>query len=263
MPVRKNMKTGSEVLSDLIERKAQWATSRFARRPEGIEKPRDVFLAACTEIAAAIEPKGFRYAKSGPRLTTHRGGLTCQIKFGSSYYNVAGASVLLDPSIWITSAKFGAWLRQHCRPWFRLNDGRLVISQLGYLLQPPRYLQWNLADPAERPEIIKDVVSILDAGILPYFDQFADPRRLAHLVAERDIPRLPGLLAAAFLLFAVGADAASEAIRGLLKRHEAYRGPFTQAVAEFRHLGVPSTPQADGIRCLAALTVAFDLPAAL
>src|SRR5579862_1453484 len=51
------------------------------------ERPRDVYLSACSQIARTFEPLGFRYLRSKQKLVRREGEFVCDLQFQSSPRN--------------------------------------------------------------------------------------------------------------------------------------------------------------------------------
>lgn len=161
--------TSLDQLSDQIL--ADQSRQRFTARPAGAEVPRDVFLAAADELAEPLVTTGWSYARSGPHLTKKADTTTVKLRFLSGNLNVAGEIVLL----WVTAI---AADRAH-RDWRRtigLPEDRpqVVELNLGTMLTPPGWLEWNLAQPSTRPATVRDIASTIESFGLPLADTLLD-----------------------------------------------------------------------------------------
>ena len=63
---------------------------------EAIEKPRELFLKACDEIAKRVEVHGFTYAKSGPHLTKKLKILNSKLAFHLAIKMLRGITSLFE-----------------------------------------------------------------------------------------------------------------------------------------------------------------------
>src|SRR5438034_4241270 len=89
------------IIRRVLFRSQRAAEMRRSGAPAELPEPSAVFQDACAAIAQALQPDGFRYAKSGPHLTRKAGDFTHRISFQSSAHNVRGEYVAL----WIQDRK--------------------------------------------------------------------------------------------------------------------------------------------------------------
>ncbi len=86
--------TGRREASTLLEIVKQVAddksVGRFRPRPQGAAPPREVFLGVVDAVVEPFAEGGWRYARSGPRISRRQGNVTSRVVFGSSSLNVAG-----------------------------------------------------------------------------------------------------------------------------------------------------------------------------
>lgn len=183
--------------------------------PPGEEKPRDVFLAACAELASRFEPRGFRYAKSGPHISRRQGEFTEEVAFASSHYNVAGQHVDLTLYAGIRSKELRRWRVEH-----RPNDDDPSDHVAGGMLQnlgtEMPIASWELADPSSRPEVLDEIGTAIEEVALPYFALFEDGEALVRRLQLVPIPSFYALSAIEWLLARNESDAALAHARLLL-----------------------------------------------
>lgn len=161
--------TSLDQLSDQIL--SDQSRSRFTPRPAGAEAPRDVFLAVADELSEPLAAAGWTYARSGPHLTKQAGTTTVKLRFLSGNLNVAGEIVLLWVTAIATDRAHRVWRRTIGLP----DDGPQVVDlNLGTMLTPPGWLEWNLAQPATRPATVRDIASTIESFGLPLADILLD-----------------------------------------------------------------------------------------
>jgi hypothetical protein len=194
------------------------------------EAPREVFLDACREVAAQLEPAGYRFAVSGPRCRRRSGDFTFQIAFQSSHYNAAGAHVALWVHATVFSPRIKKWRAAH--PPLRPLD-HVAGGQIGNLREPHDWLNWELADPSTRPAVIGEVVQLIREVALPYFARFEDVDTLVSYLTANDLPSMDIEHAIEFLLcFGDMASARAAAERFLAARPD-LRENYQRALSRY------------------------------
>lgn len=81
---------------DLLTTGWEFSEDSILKKYTAHTPPREIFNAACGEIARFLTPYGFKYAASKPKLTIKQGDLTLQIIFSSSHSNMPGSYVLAE-----------------------------------------------------------------------------------------------------------------------------------------------------------------------
>jgi hypothetical protein len=228
--------------------------------PSGEEKPRDVFLAACAEIARRFEPHGFRYAKSGPHLSRRSGEFTFELGFASSHYNVAGAHVGLTVYAGVLSNALRKWrLDQHASRDDASN--RVAGGMLQNLKPGMPVATWDVEDPRWRPGVLNDVQNAIEAAALPYFDLFEDKESLVRRLEEDVVPCFYPRDAIEWLL-SRGARAAAVRHARVLLREKRLRRQYERARKQMERGQVEVIPwapimEAEGL-AYAALAYGLD-----
>lgn len=183
--------------------------------PSGEEKPRDVFLAACAELARRFEPHGFSYAKSGPHISRRRGDLAFEVGFASSHYNVAGGHVALTLYAGVRSKRLRKWrLEQGSR---EVASDRVAGGMLQNLKPGTPLAMWDVADPSSRGAVLDDVEHAIREAALPYFALFEDDDALVRRLKHEVVPCFYPLDAIEWLLSQGKRDAAVEHATALLR----------------------------------------------
>lgn len=154
----------------------------------GMEPPRQVYMAALDRIAQALAPHGFRYTKSGPRLTRTDGPAIYRIIFQSDRNNVAGEHVRFLIHAAVENADLKRWLAQSAWPF--ASHGLVAAGQIGNLRWPQQWWSWEISDPSTRAERVDDAIAQIEAIILPLFDRLADPAKFAERAMGEEIPGL-------------------------------------------------------------------------
>ncbi len=250
----------ASTVSDLVNQIAHdKSLQRFKTRRDGVPPPRDVFMAAVQTLVEPFVEEGWRYAKSGPHVTQRVGSVTTKLRFASSSLNVAGELVTLRASLMIGDRVHGNWRREQTNP--RRDDNIVATPHLGHLLDPPRWLEWNLADSEERSSTIRDIQGTLRTTAGSYVANVTDV-----LTADDPDPvALVGLvddvsLIEYFVRLGYG-DETSPIIDTLLSRFvERGRSDFDQSVQQYRDEGLPDIAPLGEPAALAYLAVQFNLP---
>lgn len=259
-PSRREATTLDQMVRSIASDKSR---SRFIPRPPEVPPPRAVFQEVTDQLGVSLEAEGWRYAKSGPHATRRRGRLRLQATFGSSHLNVAGELVTLHITLVANDPDMAAWRTEQGLP--TAGSPTVVARHLGHLLQPPRWLDWNLADASLRAATVEDIRRTLwDHGIL-YLDEVAD--LLESTDAEvHDVARLLSDEAAVELLIRRGDISAAT---GLIE-HAVARFPprgrvdFVTTLSKYRRDGLAEMElrrvKVGAWNALPFLAATFDLP---
>ncbi|MER8596162.1 MULTISPECIES: hypothetical protein [unclassified Mesorhizobium] len=149
------------------------------------ELPKQVFIDGCEQISMEFEPIGFRFAKTGPHASRRAGDWAFKISFQSNYLNVGGEYVELVVHASVYSKAIKEW------------DERT----------------WNIANPHTRQAEIANIVANIQTTVLPLFERFDVPRKLAEQVACSEVP---GFMfpenAVRFVLWQLGPEAAENCL---------------------------------------------------
>jgi hypothetical protein len=126
----------------------------------GVQKPREVFLRACEQIASACSPSGFRYLTGKHQLTREAGAFRHLIELGSDFRNQAASHLRLNIAHPVCCPALGAWRSKQAHP-LRLND---------YVCGGGITGRWNLIEPGAVGAAIRHVHEVA----LPYQGRFTD-----------------------------------------------------------------------------------------
>src|SRR4051812_3278401 len=142
------------------------------------DPPREIFAAAAAKVAARFEPDGWRYARSGPRLSRAEGPFTFQLHLTTSAYNARGLLVGLDAAVMVRSRALKRW-RQAQRLAAGHEDA-VAAGLLRNLAEGPIVFHWNLANLDARDEVIEDYIEQIERLALPWFATFTDTQALVE-----------------------------------------------------------------------------------
>ena len=193
--------------------------------------PRELYLAACTEIAESLSPLGFKFARSGPRAQRTDGEFTYRVSFQSSHKNIPGHYVALWIHATVWSKRLGEWRASQAHT-LGVGDG-VAGGQIGNLLQAYGWRDWNLAVPT-RPAVIADAISAVHSIALPYFAKFADLRSLCALLQREELPAMRSTEAIEFLLCFAERSAADAALRSFFHRRSDLVADYRTHLQQFR-----------------------------
>jgi hypothetical protein len=163
------------------------------------EKPREVFLTACAELARPLEPLGFRYAKSGPHASRRSGQFTFVVSFASSHRNVAGEYVDLTAFAGVRSRALRQW-RIASRGTEEFASDFVAGGMLQNLGVEMPLSSWDLADQDSRADVLEEIAAAIDDVALPYFALFEDPDVLRDRLQLVPVASFPALNAIEWLL---------------------------------------------------------------
>lgn len=219
------------------------------------ESPREIYAAACAEIATHFSGRGYRFAKSGPHATRKSGDFTYQIGFQSSHKNVAGVTVKLWVHGTVFSKRLETWRSSH--PQLRVID-YVAGGQIGNLTDDTIWHDWNLADPNTRQSTIDAVILTIESVAMPYFAQFDDLKVLIPKLQHSDVPSMPIDCAIEFLMCFADHHAAKTAGANFLKRHPNLVHSYTRDLQRYADRGLDWSPPSGYARQLAFASHLFD-----
>ncbi len=179
-----------------------------------MDTPRNLFLAACTDIAGSLAPLGFKFAKSGPHAQRKAGEFAYQVSFQSSHKNVAGHYVALWIHATVSSKRLGEWRASQSHA-LGVGDG-VAGGQIGNLVRPHGWRDWNLA-ATSRSAVIADAISAVHSIALPYFDRFTDIPTLCALLQHEELPAMQIARGIEFLLCYADVSAANLALASFFR----------------------------------------------
>lgn len=225
------------VFTDIAHRKKRAALARN-RVTRGVqEDPRSVYLAACPSIAADFLQDGYKYARSGPHFSRKGSPFSFRISFQSSHHNVPGEHVALSLAGRVTSGGLKAWRTRQATA-HRKDDW--VAGGMGHLLGTSlAYVEWDLANAAERAATIADLKRFVREVVMTYFARFSDPGQVIKELTCGEMPAMELACAIEFALcFGTFGDA-QRILDGIIGEHAELRVPALEAVARFREKGIP------------------------
>jgi hypothetical protein len=158
---------------------------------------REIYLAACQQIATMLIPYGFKYTKSKQRCQRVCVNHCDEIRFQSSHFNVTGYSVQLWMHATVASPRLES-CRAERLPAEYVSD-HLAGGMVHLLGEKYGFVQWEIADPTDREVTVLDACEFILREVIPYFELFDNPDALIASLAEK---RLPGLDLCASVEFA-------------------------------------------------------------
>jgi hypothetical protein len=135
-------------------------------------------------------------------------------------------------------------------------------GSIGNLRPPTTYLEWNVATPSTRPEVLRDAVEAIHEFALPYFARFADVDALMEELIQVDISGFWIRDTLELLLCFRGKDAASEAATAFLNRRGDLVREYQTVLARFQAGGLPKHGPAGYAQMVAWAVVAYELSVA-
>lgn len=204
------------MISQIAFEKRRAAESRFKPRPAGVEDTRTVYLDSCKAVAEDFLADGYRFAKSGPHLTKKSGPWKYEICFQSSHNNVAGVHVALWCFAVVWNSELKRWRVENNSPFS--SDDRFAGGQIGNLIYPTAWFDWELASRADRNNVIKGIIETIRAIALPFFALLSDVEAVKHKLMQREIPGLDIDAGIELLLWQGNKEAAGDYIDRFLMR---------------------------------------------
>lgn len=247
-----------QVIRDTAQRKARAAEVRFKGIISSTEVPRVVYLTACQQIADALKRDGFSYARSGPKLARKSGDFTFQISFQSSRDNIPGELIALWIHAGVLSPSLQKWRSSHQS--LLPDSGGLAGGQIGNLVAPASWMEWNLASSTSREQEIIDAIGAIRRIVYPYFAMFEDiPRLIGRLVAE-DVPSFDPKGMMDFIMCFGTPTVARQAAINFLRRHPVSQQDYHRALTEFREKGLPTWSPMKHSEVIAKASMIYQFP---
>lgn len=247
-----------EIVRDTADRKIRAAAARFGRAPTDGEAPREVYAAACQAIADGLACDGFEYARSKATLKRKTSDFSFYIYFQSSHNNVAGELVMLWIHAGVTSRALKAWRAAH--PCLVHPSDIVAGGQIGNLVKPESWMEWNLASAKQRDHEIADAAATIRELAYPYFALFGDVAIVRERLVAGDLPSMWPASALDFLMCYGSRDEALAFARRIFLEQEQVRERYRQSLAEYQLRGLPPYQLAAHGDVLAAATLLFGLP---
>ncbi|MGN6817880.1 MAG: hypothetical protein ACTHJR_04340 [Sphingomonas sp.] len=241
------------------------AAAEARRHPDPTaEKPRDAIIAGLTLVADNLAQEGFVLWPNRLKLSRKDGDLRFEIAIQSDRNNVAGRLASIRVHAGIYSKKVTAWRRRHASYWIQPTAPfplPFFGNQIGYFGKPSGWLDWDFADPIERPAVAEDLTRTIRDRVLPVFAAFDGTPEDVAALAHRDWT-LPELMLNGILIWLLANGqqplAQQTLLRYLADRPEV-RADFDRLISVFATEGLPefrslSTPD------IAAFAVATGFP---
>ncbi len=226
-----------EVITDTARQKAEAARGHARGTPPGVERPRDVFLAACEQIAKALEPQGYVWTKSQKAATRKAGDLRLQVWFQPSHNSIAGKRVTIWIHALVLSPRMKQWRKTHLEEAYA--TGYVAGGQIGNLVPERSWMQWDVADPGQRQGVIADAIDAVRAIALPYLARFEDLPALVATLRHSELPEMSISAAIEFLHCFADKDSAEQCGKAFLRRNPEF-------VADYRREVLSLTPNVIG-----------------
>ncbi len=221
-----------------------------------IESCRDVYLQSCASICEPFKADGFRYAKSGPKMSKKSGEFTFTVSFQSSHYNSPGASV----KIWSHGLVYSPAMKK----WRSSNqslrgDDCVAGGQIGNLVKKPLWLAWNVASAELRSGKIQLAIEAIRTIALPYFAAFEDVPAMCERLEREEVPMMSIEQRIDFLACHANIQAVQNAARQIVTEHEQYAPEITRAMEVIRRNEEPDWPCTHFCKIITKVIVMFDL----
>lgn len=221
-----------------------------------IESCRDVYLQSCASICEPFKADGFRYAKSGPKMSKKSGEFTFTVSFQSSHYNSPGASV----KIWSHGLVYSPAMKK----WRSSNqslrgDDCVAGGQIGNLVKKPSWLAWNVASAELRSGKIQLAIEAIRTIALPYFAAFEDVPTMCEHLEREEVPMMSIEQRIDFLACHATTQAVQNAVKQIVTEHEQYAPEITRAMEVIRRNEEPDWQCTHFCKIITKAIVMFDL----
>jgi hypothetical protein len=252
-----NEKDIAAVFRETALAKQRAADHRFKPRPEGLEAPRDVYLAACASVAEAI---GYRFSKTGPTATKQAGRTRFRFFFQSDRNNVAGLHVRMLVHGMVENAEFKRWQAETA--WPLQATGVILSGQIGNFQTLPDWMSWEISDPSTRETRIGDLVDQIRRLAFPLFERCLDLDAFAHDLVRGPVAGVYETYAVGLCAWRLGPKAAEACLDKSLDGYADLRRGFGEERDRLMSGGAPSpfrSPPGDFAQIAVAYGIGADL----
>jgi hypothetical protein len=254
---RQEFRSFGDVLDNVGRRKHDAALARHSGTAPGAEKPRDVYLDACSRIGAALLSDGFRYLRSKQQLIRDVGRFAHNVSFQSSHDNIAGRHIALWMYAGVRCSALAEWRKIQPHP---LRQDDWVAGGMVHLLEmKDAMLEWELANPDQRHRTIDDAVDFIRSVVEPYLNQFDDPELVLSAVQEHPINAFSVGDEIEFACCFGGAGAAQRVLDRFLAESPALHESIRRAVERVTLDGLPEFASTGYADVVAWTQVAYGL----
>lgn len=253
----------SQSFADLVVARARQkhASAKARKTPNATaEKPREAILNALHMVGEAIAEQGFTFTPSGPKFSRKSGDFTFGIYIQSDRNNVPGQWAAIWVHIGVYSRTMTAWSKKQSSDWVRPKSSfpePVIGNQLGYLCDPPVWVQWDFTDSVKRRSVVDNLLKSLHQGAFPLFAAFENSHEEIAAIAHHSMQRPVGVLS--YLLSIDRRSLAIEVLQTYLGRRAGLRRDFKAYYRQFLEHGIPAYRAAADAEGLAAFAVATGL----
>ena len=243
---------------------------------------RDIYDAACAQVASSLAPEGFQYRPSRHSLVRRDDELTHEIRFQSSFRNftipsrpglqravswvpfvgetVAFGSITLIANASVYSESFKSWRAAQEQPFG--TDGLFTAGQIGNLQTKPKWLEFNLANPHKRDRVIGDLIELIRTVALPYLERFSNPQEVIVGLIAGAMPWWWEPSALEYVVCFGTPSQARELLIRYIQIHPGQEKEFRERIKEYRKQGVPQVfdSRRSGRLAKAALALGLEPP---
>lgn len=253
----KQIRSLSDMIDNIAFRKRRAATAPVAASEAAIERPREIYVKACEQIASHFSADGFRFHKSKHQIVRDAGDLKFTASFHSSHNNVAGEYVgmWIFANVW--STRLGQW--RGANGLSGSDDILVAGGQVGNLIPDHSWLEWNLANPESREGEIQSAVTAVRRLALPYFDRFDDVSKVCARLVMEDDPGMDLRRAFDYLACFCSLAAAREMCVRYLSQWPDLVDRYHKRVGEIERDGLPTWVPTGSVEALAMVSVRYGL----
>lgn len=244
--------------------------------------PREIYLAACGQIAKAFVEDGFNYQPRQQRLVKRESGLTFDIRFQSSPRNylvnkndqpsIANrltssslpsselytfGSVTLVTHAGVHSKALEQW--QSKEPYISWSKGIVAGGQIGNLQKKHHWIEFNLANPHTRDRQIQSAIHLIRSVALPYLYAFMDPEKIIERLIDGQLPGFSENGALEYTMCFGSTAQAKKLLEALLDEFPNQRKEYMDWLEKYRKSGIPEAQESRRAARIARSALALRL----
>lgn len=226
-----------------------------------MESAREIYNKCCIEIVASLAEIDFQYRPSKHSAVKASGDLKFKIHFQSSFLNYLVPDGCADRLKRITSeltpfgdfATFGnVTLVEHASVHSKMlknfrkslpdcwtTDDVVTGGQIGNLQLPPKWVEFNLANPYTRAKVIAEARRLIDVVALPYFDLFKNPAKVVARLIDGSMPWTWEPSALEYVCCFGSTDQALQLLSRFINNSPSRAAEYRDALLRYRSDGTP------------------------
>jgi hypothetical protein len=226
-----------------------------------MKSAREIFNDCCNEIAKSLAEDGFQYRPSKHSAIRADGDLTVEIHFQSSFRNyvlpdanvsklkqriaklvpfgdlATYGSVTLIEHASVRSKALKNFRKSLTKAW--TTEDAVTGDQIGNLQSPAKWVEFNLANPYTRNEVIAEALRLIGGVALPYFKLFQNSTEVIARLLDGSMPWTWEASALEYVCCFGKTDDAKQLLERFVNESPGRAAEFREVLRRYRSDGTP------------------------